>query len=150
MRDTPPEFIASLFNSKSSSGSDFLLPFFEHQILRVLTIRSFRSAYQSRASDQRIRAFLVRALLWIRVSERIRASELLVFRVSRSFLVPVDFKQNRKKTFSSNRVRMFDNFCLVSRYWLKYHSCSPPFCQQSKSVGDVLKQLRSEKLIILR
>ena len=45
---------------------------------------------------------------------------------------------------------MFENFCLVSRYWLKYHSCSPPFCQQSKSVGDVLKQLRSEKLVILK
>ena len=118
LRDTPPELITSLwwyvfFRIRSFS-------FFEHQIIRVLTyqiaeLQSF--SCQSFALDQNVRtirtSYLIRATL---IRSSTFWSELLVFIVFRSFLVPVDLKQNRKN-ISSNRVRMFENFCLVSRYW---------------------------------
>ena len=123
LRDTPPEFITSLFNSKSSSGSYLCCLSLNIKISESLTIRGFRSEYQSRASDQNIRAS--------------------VFSELESILVPVDLSKNRKHS-SISELECLRLFVSVIRYE-KYHSCSPPFCQQSKSVSDVLKQLKIRK-----
>ena len=89
LRDTPPKFITSLFNSKSSLGSDLYCLSLIIRISEPWLSEAFRSEYQSRASDQNVRA----------LSELCFGSEYQSFSlqwVSESILVPVDLSKNRK------------------------------------------------------
>ena len=136
MRDTPPEFITSLWLQVFFRIRSFCLSL-NIRVSESLTIRSFRSEYQSRASDQNIRA----------LSELCFGSEYQSFSLQniREHSCTCRLKQKQKTYSSISELECLRFSVSVIRYW-KYHSCSPPFCQQSKSVGDVLKQWEQKNL----
>ena len=140
LRDTPPEFIASLFNSKSSSGSDL------YCLSLNIRISEF---WLSEALDQHIRAELqisVSELFYqsFALGQSIRA---LVFRISWSILVPVDLSKN---IFKYTRVRMFENFCLSNPLLFKISFLFSPFLSAIKKCKWCAKTFRAEKLVILK
>ena len=120
LRDTPPEFITSLFNSKSSSGSDL------YCLSLNIRISEF---WLSEALDQNVRAELQIRVSELFLSELCFGSEYQSFSLQNIMEHSCTCRLKKKqKTYSSiSELECSRISVLVIRYYLKYHSCSPPF-----------------------